>query len=420
MSINKPTTANTAPTRIFLDGKVQNTPQWVKQMKNDSKGRFGASGLALCNNTDQLIPSPPTKHDVDAEGNDVYEHDDDNNSRLSDRGHKDFSAEVTRFLALDKQRRLDDTQLYRHLMDCMSSDSLKEIELHPNYDDFIALTLSNEGDIAVPFLKLVIAAHSSADTLSKFADTLKWINIKHAPGTSLLDTFDAINAGWENLIHNFCGPDKKLDPEVLACLLSVSCLPDEGFKELVQHMLFNNDPGTFTNARKIQATIQSYATSYVASTYVDNVSSQGQAYASAALRKPRQVSFNDVPNYCDTCFIRTGIKFNNHGYGNKPPCRHGPLSPETTTFQPPRAYISAPTQAALPYPPVVYPQHGMHPQHYFYPAPVSNTPLLQAQPQIQQPTGIETACRAFLSQLESGGPAETTTALLAQLYDACA
>jgi hypothetical protein len=95
-------------------------------------GRFGASGDALRNGTIQPIPAAPTKHDEDENGDYTYEHE-SGSSRLSDRGHKDFPSTVTRYLDDEKKRKLDDTALYRHMLDHISLDSIRLIELDPAY-----------------------------------------------------------------------------------------------------------------------------------------------------------------------------------------------------------------------------------------------------------------------------------------------
>lgn len=108
--IAKPSSSTAAPSRIWLSQEGHNVIQWAKQSKQDCRGRFGASGTAICNDTDQLIPTRPNKGDADEDGDFIYEHE-AGSTRLSDRGHKDFSAEQTRFLVEEKVRKNDDAFL---------------------------------------------------------------------------------------------------------------------------------------------------------------------------------------------------------------------------------------------------------------------------------------------------------------------
>jgi hypothetical protein len=128
--INKPNHAKTAPSRVFLT--KDNVHQYIRQSRNDSKGKYGASGHALCNDTDQLIPLPPRKNDKDSDGDFVYEHD-ESSVRLSDRGHRDFNVALNRYKIDNKERQNNDTNLYRHLLDGLSADSSNLIELHADY-----------------------------------------------------------------------------------------------------------------------------------------------------------------------------------------------------------------------------------------------------------------------------------------------
>jgi hypothetical protein len=71
------------------------------------------------------------------------------------------TATVTRYLVDEKKRKLDDTALYRHMLDHISSDSIRLIELDPAYLGFLQRL---EGDKAIPYMAIVRSSHSSGQT----------------------------------------------------------------------------------------------------------------------------------------------------------------------------------------------------------------------------------------------------------------
>jgi hypothetical protein len=187
--INKPNHANTAPSCVFLT--KDNVHRYIRQSRNDSKGKDGASGHALCNDTDQLIPPPPRKIDKESDGDFIYEHD-ESSVRLSDRGQRELNVALNQYIIDNKECQNNDTNLYRHLSDGLSADSSNLIELHDDYASFLD---KPEGDQAIPFFRLIVASHSIKDTMTQFQSTLTWLGTQHVEGASLVETFQRINAG---------------------------------------------------------------------------------------------------------------------------------------------------------------------------------------------------------------------------------
>jgi hypothetical protein len=231
--INKPNHAIKGPSRVFLTKETSH--QFFRQSRNDSKGKYGASGYALCNDTDQLIPPPPRKNDQDSDGDFIYEHD-ESSVHLSDRGHRDFNMALNRCIIDNKERQNNDTNLYWHLLDGLSADSSNLIELQAGYAFFLE---QPEGDQSIPFFRLIVASHSIKDTMTQFQSTLTWLGTQHVEGASLVETFQSINAGCEDLLANFCGPDGLLDPKIMASMLSVACLPKHKFSHFIHQLFFN-------------------------------------------------------------------------------------------------------------------------------------------------------------------------------------
>ena len=131
------------------------------QIQQDCQAKYGASGLALRTNTDQIIPTLPSQTALQADGTFQYEHDEDS-QRLSDRGYAEFKADTTRYRLKDDIRISDDTNLYRHILNNMSANSILETESHSAYPAFLLQPL---GDQAIPFMNLTILSHSSGDAM---------------------------------------------------------------------------------------------------------------------------------------------------------------------------------------------------------------------------------------------------------------
>lgn len=283
-------------------------------------------------------------------------------------------------------------------------------------------------------MRLAISTHSSGDILSRFSAALLWLTTKHVVGTSLLDTFDQVNGGGETFVSNFCNPDGMLDPKVLVCLISMACLPEDGFASLIQHIFFRNDASTFSDPRTLQAEIHSFSTRYQASSRSEEPSTQGQSYVAMKGSKPSLTAPvpSDPSTYCPSCFARTGNYYSNHGIAGNPPCIHvgklanSPPVPYTAPFRhPPKSYIASPSGYTFYQP---HPQDQQYPPSYpqqvfqsnsFPSASPHQQPLpspLQAGP---SSSVIETKCRAFLAHLDAGGPTEVTNTLFAELYESC-
>lgn len=142
-----------------------NLAAFRKQIQQDCQAKFGASGLALRTNTHQIIPLLPLQAAIQDDGTFQYEHD-NNSERLSDRGYAEFKADVARYRLKDDIRIADDTNLYRHILDNMSLNSILETESNSNFPAFL---LQPIGDQAIPFMTLTIQAHSSGDPLTTFS-----------------------------------------------------------------------------------------------------------------------------------------------------------------------------------------------------------------------------------------------------------
>jgi hypothetical protein len=415
------TKEGTAPPEVYyLSDSQNNVAHWTKMIKNDCKGNYGASGKAICNGTAQHIPEPPSKSATDDdEETYVYEHL-PNSPALTDQGNREFNADKALFRSEEKIRKDEDTALFRHILDTLSADANRLIEMHSDYAEFLTLP---DGNQAVAFFHLAIAAHSAGDMLTKYSRFIQWVTLQHQPGNSILATLEAVNTGGDEFFNNFCDEDGRVDPQLIVSMISLACLPSE-FQQLLQNIFFTNDPALFLQPRKIQTQILSYATSH-ASQKRDPVSSQGQAYAAA-------VPPSEAP-YCIYCFKRTGNKFLNHGTLGTPPCRRG-KAPPTVTFdtQPSQSYMAAlpatlpasvPMNPYLAYPPHAPTPFGLQqspttfPQQYFVPASIPQQPSSIQPPAQSLNPQVTATLRSFLANLEQGGSTETTTSLLAELYD---
>jgi hypothetical protein len=177
-----------AKPRVLLSSG--NLAAFRKQIQQDCQANYGASGLALRTNTDQIIPTLPSQTALQADGTFLYEHDKDS-QRLSDRGYTEFKANVARYRLRDDLRITDDTNLYRHILYNMSANSVLETESNSAFPAFLLQPL---GDQAIPFMNLTILSHSSGDALTTFSRAQHGLSIKHDPLTdTLLETFAKIN-----------------------------------------------------------------------------------------------------------------------------------------------------------------------------------------------------------------------------------
>lgn len=394
----------TAPEIYYLSDALNNLAQWSKMIKNNCKGKYGASGKAICNGTNQIIPDSPTKSDTDDEGTFLYEHQ-INSQLLTDQGNREFNADKVLFRSEEKSRKEEDAALFRYILDRLSDDANRLIEMHADYAEFLTLP---DGDQAVAFYHLAIAAHSAGDMLTKYSRFIQWVTLQHQPGDSVLATLEAVNTGGEEFANNFCDADGRVDPKLIVSMISLACLPSE-FQQLLQNIFFTNDPDLFLQPRKIQTQILSYASSQT-SQKRDDVSSQGQSYVAT-------VTTSKAP-YCVDCFKRTGNKFTNHGTLGTPPCRHGKttITPQVTfDTPPPRSYFATPSAASPPNPPIN--SYATYPQQYFAPAPIPQQPSPNHIPVQSLQSHVASTLKSFLANLEVGGPTEVTTSLLQDLYD---
>jgi hypothetical protein len=418
MSIQKAGT--TAPAVIYLSDYNNTVGSWTKMIMNDCKGNYGASGTAVTNRTDQQIPTPPTKSDTDFEGNYMYEHL-PNSPALTDQGNKEYNADLVVFRTEDKLRQKDDTSLYRHILDTLSDDANRLIEINHGYPAFQLLP---EGNRAVAFFNLAIAAHSAGDMLTKYSRFISWVTLRHDHGESILATLERVNTGADEFRNNFCDAQGMVDSKLMTSMISLACLPTE-FHTLLQNIFFNNDPDLFQQPRKIHTQILSYASSQTPQR--DDVSTQGQAnraYAAKSAKAPVE--------FCISCYNRTGNRFTGHGTLGTPPCRGGKNTPTpqvsfSTPTREPQSYMAIPSATPPPNPPMNFPQQYFPaatapqqlppPQVAYFPAAANPHQAPPAQYPVQLRPQVATTLRSFLASLGEGGSTEVTTSLLADLYD---
>jgi hypothetical protein len=177
---------------------------------------------------------------------------------------------------------------------------LNLIELHAGYAFFLE---KPEGGQAVPFFRLIVASHSIKDTMTQFQSTLTWLGMQHVEGASLVENFQSINAGCEDLIANFCGPDGLLDPKIMASMLSVACLPKHKFSHFIHQLFFKQNTDIFVNTRQLQSDILTYEQTLSGAF---KLAEQDQAYVAIRGNKGSPAAAYDENLYCITCFEKTG------------------------------------------------------------------------------------------------------------------
>jgi hypothetical protein len=307
-----------AKPRVLLSSG--NLAVFRKQIQQDYQAKYGASGLALRTNTDQIIPTLPSQTALQADGTFLYEHD-DNSQRLSDRGYAEFKADVARYRLRDDLRITDDINLYRHILDNMSANSVLETESNSTFPAFLLQPL---GDQAIPFMNLTILSHSLGDALTTFSRAQHWLSIKHDPlSDTLLETFAKINAGGDQFAADF-GSDQypnHVSIDKLKALITLACLPGS-FAPFQSAVFFRQAPQTFDYPATLQAKVNNWSSAHSANFNTDSVSEQGQssAFLSTTQRScPLTQSNPSSPRpHCPDCYTRTGNKYHNHGVPNTP------------------------------------------------------------------------------------------------------
>jgi hypothetical protein len=252
-----------------------NLAAFRKQIQQDCQAKYGASGLALRTNTNQIIPTLPSQTALQADGTFLYEHD-DGSLRLSDRGYAEFKTDVARFRLRDDLRISDDTNLYRHILDNMSTNSVLETESNSAFPEFLLQPL---GDPANPFMDLTILSHSSSDALTTFSRAQHWLSIKHDPlSDTLLETFAKINAGGDQFAANFGSEQypNHVSIDKLKALITLACLPGT-YAPFQSAVFFRQAPQTFDFPSALQAEVNNWSSFHSANFTTDSVSEQDQS-----------------------------------------------------------------------------------------------------------------------------------------------
>lgn len=426
-----------------------NLAAFRKQIQHDCQAKYGASGLALRTNTNQIIPTLPSQTALQADGTFLYEHDNDS-LRLSDRGYAEFKADVARFRLRDDLRIADDTNLYRHILDNMSPNSVLETESNSAFPMFLLQPL---GDQAVPFMNLTIQSHSSGDALTTFSRAQLWLSLKHEPlSDTLLETFDKINAGGDQFAADFGSEQypNHVSIDKLKALITMSCLPGN-YAPFQSAVFFRQAPQTFDYPSVLQAEINNWSSAHSANFTTDSVSEQGQSsaflstnqrnlnnwtsahnarYATnveqdqssaflSATQRPHPLPHSNPTTprpHCPNCYLRTGNKYHNHGVPNTPPCYHVPrLSTAPPIQPPPQSYMSLPYDPQHFSPPPTYaPQYPISPHVHFADTPPATLP--------SPDNPIIAAAHAYIANIISNPTdhdSDSSHATLQNLYEAC-
>jgi hypothetical protein len=392
------------------------------QIQQDCQAKYGASGLALRTNTNQIIPTLPLQIALQADGTFLYEHD-DGSLRLSDRSYAELKADVARFQLRDDLRIADDTNLYRHILDNMSPNSVLETESNSAFPEFLLQPL---GDQAIPFMNLTILSHSSGDALTTFSRAQHWLSIKHEPlSDTLLKTFAQINAGGGQFAADFGSEQypNHVSIDKLKALITLACLSGT-YAPIQSAVFFREAPQTFDFPSALQAEVNNWSFAHSANFTTDSVSEQGQssAFFSAAQRShplPQSNLTPPRPNF-PNCYLRTGNKYHNHGVPNTPPCfqllPHASRPSATPSMLPlPQSYMASPYAPSHFSPPQPYnPQYPISPHVHFADTPTATPP--------SPDNPIIAAARAYIANF-IGNPddldSESSHATLQNLNDAC-
>lgn len=248
------------------------------------------------------------------------------NIPLSDRGCRDFGRASDKYDTSVTIRAQHDSQLHQHLAaDICSAESQTALTSHRDYEAYLAAPAHAR---SLPYYLMLKSLHKTGDASSKHRRTAALISDSQ-DADSLEVWSERLNIAFEQFTSDF---ESETHPGYISLAEFKSFLFLKGtnrviFRSVYDEQLRLSPSGRFNNPTQLMELFQQYANNHKMSLGPDPVSTQGSAYAAAAVPRPpaykppassamaaaaqnRPARTN--PIYCSNCFDITGIKRYGH------------------------------------------------------------------------------------------------------------
>jgi hypothetical protein len=299
----------------FLSIDLLNSHPWVAGLKTRVRttGKYGASGYALRNDLDQVIPKEPTESDTLPSGVFLYEHKPDDPSSLTDRAYTAFRDDKRRWQVTNDTRIIDDSNLFSLALNTTSANSLLFIKTDPTWQEIESQVPGNR---AIPFIRLAQLLHASKSVTIMLRRAVQLFSTVH--GNTLLSTLDDIQTQLNQFTADHSTDGKTVSIDTLHCVAIFQVLQGDQYQAFLDFCL--NDDSLLTEPVKLTNTLLRFMAARRAIT-ADPPSVQGSYLTTP--NTPNSPS-SQPATYCIKCFNRTkGRKFTNHGIPGTPACKDG-------------------------------------------------------------------------------------------------